>query len=208
MACRSQVCASFAYRSQRPTECWAVSFICCARFGLAYRTLANSVANALFGSCSRFRPPRRCSTGRLLVAALVRCAGGVRCSGLAALMGPGPFTATETPLEGCAGLARRTLSSRGARSNRRMIACISSDVGASINANPFDSCVSWFRMTLTESATRSSAASHCLMSSAVTHMGKLPKKTVKLIQLLCSLRGWKFFGGSTKGGNPIFLPAR
>jgi hypothetical protein len=32
-----------------------------------------------------------------------------------------------------------------------------------------------------------------LISSAVTHTGKLPKKTVKLIQLLDSLRGWNFF---------------
>ena len=130
---------------------------------------------------------RRGVRERLLVVPLVRC------SGLAALAGPGPFTAT--PFEGCAGLARRILSSSGARSNRRIIACISSVVGASINANPLDSCVSWFRMTLTESATRSSAASHCLMSSAVTHMGKLPKKTVKLIQLATFTPGWKFVSG-------------
>jgi len=39
-------------------------------------------------------------------------------------------------------------------------------------------------MTLTESATRSSAASHCLMSSAVTQMGRLPRNTVKLIQFV------------------------
>src|SRR5579863_1918506 len=71
-----------------------------------------------------------------------------------------------------------------------MIACISSCVGASTNAKPLDSCVSWLRMTLTESATRSSAASHCLISSAVTHIGRLPRKTVKLIQWFDLLRCW------------------
>src|SRR5205807_2592472 len=79
---------------------------------------------------------------------------------------------------------------------RRMIACISSGVGASTNAKPFDSWVSWLRITLTASATRSSAASHCLMSSAVTQVGRLPRNTVKLIQLiLCS--GWilRYFKG-------------
>src|ERR1700690_4453345 len=69
-----------------------------------------------------------------------------------------------------------------------MIACISSLVGASTNAKPFDSWVSWFRITLTASATKSSAASHCLMSSAVTHVGRLPRKTVKLIQFYFMLR--------------------
>jgi hypothetical protein len=91
-------------------------------------------------------------------------------------------------------LRRRILSSSGARSKRRMIDCISSAVGASTNAKPFDSCVSWFRMTLTESATRSSAASHCLMSSAATQIGKLPKKTVKLIQF-AALTPWIKIGG-------------
>jgi hypothetical protein len=37
------------------------------------------------------------------------------------------------------------------------------------------------------------------MSSAVTHMGKLPKKTVKLIQLLNSLRGWKYVAVQEEG---------
>ena len=92
------------------------------------------------------------------------------------------------PFGGCAGLARNNRSSRGARSNRRMIDCISSFVGASTNAKPLDSCVSWFRITLTASATRSSAASHCLISSAVTQVGRLPRNTVKLIQLILLLR--------------------
>ncbi len=50
-----------------------------------------------------------------------------------------------------------------------------------MNAKPFDSWVSGLRMTLTLSATRFSAASHDLMSSAVTQRGKFPRKTVKLI---------------------------
>src|ERR1035441_9124583 len=92
------------------------------------------------------------------------------------------------PFGGCAGLARNNRSSRGARSKRRMIDCISSFVGASTNAKPLDSCVSWLRITLTASATRSSAASHCLISSAVTQVGRLPRNTVKLIQLILLLR--------------------
>ncbi len=38
-------------------------------------------------------------------------------------------------------------------------------------------------MTLTSSATRFSDASHDLMSSLVTHAGRFPRKTVKLIYL-------------------------
>src|SRR5579864_8531656 len=99
--------------------------------------------------------------------------------------------------EGCAGLARKSRSSSGARSKRRMMDCISSAVGASIKANPFDSWVSWLRITLIESATRSSAVNHCLISSAVTQVGRFPKKTVKLIQSFCSLRlvGFRHFKG-------------
>src|SRR4051812_36431550 len=88
-----------------------------------------------------------------------------------------------------------------------MIACISSAVGASTNAKPFDSCVSWFRMTLTESATRSSAASHCLMSSAVTQVGRLPRKTVKLIQLILLLRRLDF-GTSKREDSDLIVAER
>ena len=62
-----------------------------------------------------------------------------------------------------------------------MILCISSPFGASMKAKPFDSCVSGFRMTLIESATRLSAWSQDLMSSAVTQVGRFPRKTVQLI---------------------------
>src|SRR5258708_535275 len=67
-----------------------------------------------------------------------------------------------------------------------MIEFISSVFGASINAKPLDSCVSGLRMTLIASATRLSAVSQPLMSSAVTQAGRLPKKTVKLIRWLSS----------------------
>ena len=59
-----------------------------------------------------------------------------------------------------------------------MIEFISSVLGASMNANPLDSCVSGLRITLIASATKFSAVSHPLISSAVTQVGKLPKKTV------------------------------
>ncbi len=151
---------------------------------------ASSVAKALLGSCSRSRRfglllplppllplPLPLPPGR----PLLRCSRpGAACCCVVGV--------ELLPLEGCAGLARSSLSSSGARSKRRIMACISSCVGASTNANPLDSCVSWFRMTLTESATRSSAASHCLISSAVTHIGRLPRKTVKLIQWFSLLR--------------------
>src|SRR5205085_11327088 len=106
-------------------------------------------------------------------------------------------------LEGCAGLALRSRSSSGARSKRRMMDCISSAVGASIKAKPLDSWVSWFRITLIESATRSSAVSHCLISSAVTQVGRLPKKTVKLIQFVAFTPWLEILVGSSTGGNPI-----
>ena len=70
-----------------------------------------------------------------------------------------------------------------------MIEFISSVFGASMKAKPFDSWVSGLRMTLIASATRFSALSQPLISSAVTQAGKLPKKTVKLIQRL-SLTSW------------------
>jgi len=66
----------------------------------------------------------------------------------------------------CAGLARSRRSSRGARSKRRIIAFISSAFGASINAKPLDSCVSGLRITLIASATKFSALSQPLISSA------------------------------------------
>ena len=91
--------------------------------------------------------------------------------------GPCPFG-----LGGCAGLARSKRSSKGARSKRRMIAFISSAFGASINAKPLDSCVSGLRITLIASATKFSAVSQPLISSAVTQAGKLPRNTVKLIR--------------------------
>src|ERR1700676_3363130 len=72
-------------------------------------------------------------------------------------------------------------SCSGARSKRRMIDCISSVFGVSMNANPFDSCVSGFRITFTSSYTRFSALSQDLISSLVTQTGKFPRKTVKLI---------------------------
>src|ERR1019366_5451457 len=148
--------------------------------GLNYRTFASSVANALRGDCSRFRPPRFLRSGRCSVRMALGAAGC--CDGGAAPRG------ASLPFGGCAGLARNNRSSKGARSKRRMIDCISSLVGASTNAKPLDSCVSWLRITLTPSATRSSAASHCLMSSAVTQVGRLPRNTVKLIQLIMLLR--------------------
>jgi hypothetical protein len=67
-----------------------------------------------------------------------------------------------------------------------MIECISSAFGDSINAKPFDSCVSGLRMTLIASATRFSALSQPLISSAVTQTGKLPRNTVKLIRRFSS----------------------
>ena len=143
-----------------------------------YSALASSAPKAVLGAASlprRGLRPLRCCTGRSIVAA-----------GLLSL-----------PLEGCAGLARNSRSSKGARSKRRMIACISSAVGASTNAKPLDSCVSWLRITLTESATRFSAVSHALISSAVTHVGRLPKKNSEIhsvIRLLRWLDLWHFKG--------------
>ena len=55
-----------------------------------------------------------------------------------------------------------------------------------MNAKPLDSCVSGLRITLIASATRFSAVSQPLISSAVTQTGKLPKNTVKLIRWLSS----------------------
>ncbi len=101
--------------------------------------------------------------------------------------GPCPFG-----LGGCAGLARSKRSSKGARSKRRMIAFISSAFGASINAKPLDSCVSGWRITLIASATKFSALSQPLISSAVTQAGKLPRNTVKLIGDCLQLRWWGF----------------
>lgn len=142
---------------------------------LRYRALASSVAKALFGWSFLGRFP------------LASRRGGVRSPFAAGVAGLPP---TGLPFVGWAGLARRRRSSSGARSNLLMIDCISSAVGASTNANPLDSCVSWLRITLMESATRSSAVSHCLMSSAVTQAGRLPRNTVKLIQWYRYSVGW------------------
>ena len=118
---------------------------------------------------------------------------------------PGPPMGRPLPVcpfgrAGCAGLARSKRSSSGARSNRRMMEFISSVLGASMNAKPLDSCVSGLRITLIASATRFSAVSHPLISSAVTQVGKLPKKTVKLIRgcLYLRKRGFCFRRSSRK----------
>ena len=167
---------------------------------------------ASFRRCFLPRRGGRCSTPGAAGAAarpdwLVRRAGaGVRrgaACGPACLDGPDrcrmtgadrsaagppdrPSAACPFGFGGWAGLARSRRSSSGARSKRRMIAFISSVFGASINANPLDSCVSGLRITLIASATRFSAASQPLMSSAVTQAGRLPRKTVKLIRRLSS----------------------
>ena len=64
-----------------------------------------------------------------------------------------------------------------------------------MNANPFDSCVSGFRITFTSSYTRFSALSQDLMSSLVTQTGKFPRNTVKLKLSLAPLSGicWNGF---------------
>jgi len=167
----------------------------------AYRAFASSSAKALCGprSLERFMPPfffaRRGRSNPPLpgppAPPLVPCAGPLGCPPLgcppAPAAGP-PACPPACPLDfgGCAGLARSSRSSRGALSNRRMIECISSALGASMNAKPLDSCVSGLRMTLIASATRFSAVSQPLMSSAVTQAGRLPRKTVKLIRWLSS----------------------
>lgn len=58
-----------------------------------------------------------------------------------------------------------------------------------MKANPFDSCVSGLRITLTASETRLSAVSHDFISSAVTQTGIFPRNTVKLILWVYLLRG-------------------
>lgn len=68
-----------------------------------------------------------------------------------------------------------------------------------MNANPLDSCVSGLRMTLMESATRFSAESQDLMSSAVTQAGRLPRKTVLLIRRCVPLRCGGIFEGISSG---------
>lgn len=69
-----------------------------------------------------------------------------------------------------------------------------------MKAKPLDSCVSGLRITLTLSATRPSADNHALMSSAVTHVGRFPRNTVKLILGGYSLRSRVFNGVGTQGG--------
>ena len=152
-----------------------------ARVG--YRTFASSSANTLLpaGEWRRALPDLRSladeEAGALKWGRLVRSPDGADLA-----------TAWPLPLGGCAGLARKSRSSRGARSNRRMMDPISSWFGASMKANPLDSCVSGLRITLTASATKLSAASHDLISSAVTQTGRFPRNTVKLIRYSYQLR--------------------
>ena len=152
----------------------------------AYRAFASSSAKALFGlplPALRMPPLFFARRGR---SPMGPCPAGPLEEGAGGPppMGRPPVGGALFGFGGCAGLARRRRSSRGARSNRRMIEFISSVFGASMNAKPFDSCVSGLRMTLIASATRFSAVSHPLISSAVTQTGRFPKKTVKLIRRL------------------------
>ena len=165
-----------------------------------YSAFANSSAKALF-DCGllllRFAaggPPATSRFGRGRLFRSTPGGGGPVIGPAAALTGTPAFA-----FGGCAGLARSMRSSRGARSNRRMIEFISSTLGASINANPLDSCVSGLRMTLIESATRFSAESQDLISSAVTQAGRLPRKTVLLIRWCVPLR----CGGIVRGEIPL-----
>ena len=113
-------------------------------------------------------------------------------------------TLSNFAFSGLGRVGAQQLRLREARgSKRRMIDCISSAVGASTNAKPLDSCVSWLRITLMESATRSSDVSHPLMSSAVTHVGKLPgEENSKTHSVTCVLR-WLDFGVQ-RGRIPIY----
>jgi hypothetical protein len=172
--------------------------------GRDYRAFASSSAKALWGPPDPLRFTalffvRRGRSKAVAVcggeaAKLDMLTGGFDAEGggpLAPDRPPGPCDGPwveEGPLDlgGCAGLARSRRSSRGARSNRRMMECISSAFGASINAKPFDSCVSGLRITLIASATRFSALSHPRISSAVTQTGKFPRNTVKLIRWFSS----------------------
>src|SRR5690349_23031547 len=87
-----------------------------------------------------------------------------------------------------------------------MMEFIYSAFGASINAKPLDSCVSGLRITLIASATRFSAVSHPLISSAVTQVGKLPRKTVKLIRDCLYLRERGFCPTEVVHEGTIMLP--
>ena len=153
----------------------------------------------------------RFATGAPVVAAGApsRVGRGRCCLGLSPIGGApagGPAALTGTPpldFGGCAGLARSIRSSNGARSNRRIIEFISSTFGASMKANPLDSWVSGLRMTLIESATRFSAESQDLMSSAVTQAGRLPRKTVLLIRWCLPLRCGGIFEGNSSGSNSM-----
>src|SRR5918911_659195 len=75
-----------------------------------------------------------------------------------------------------------------------------------MNAKPLDSCVSGLRITFTLSATRFSAVSHDLISSAVTHRGRFPRNTVKLIpSVIDSVGIWEELlrGHDPLGSTPI-----
>src|SRR5438477_11571565 len=75
-----------------------------------------------------------------------------------------------------------------------MMEFISSELGVSMNAKPFDSWVSGLRITLTSSYTRFSELSQDLISSLVTQTGRFPRNTVKLIYFWSNsvgdLRDW------------------
>jgi len=167
-----------------------------------YSALASSSANALPGPPlpGLRTPPRLPRRGRKSAPCPAGATGAEPvAAGPAEAAGP-PALRIGRPLfglGGCAGLARSSRSSRGARSKRRMMEFISSVLGASMKAKPFDSCVSGLRMTLIASATRFSALSQPLISSAVTQAGRLPKKTVKLIRWLSST---PLAGGLLQGG--------
>ena len=183
----------------------------CSQDWPPYRALASSSANALCGPpAARLAPAalrlprlggRWSATGAAATGGELWLETGAVTAGCCALggwyaglsgrcsgprSGRSPGRAAPFGLGGCAGFARSRRSSRGARSKRRIMEFISSVFGASMNANPLDSCVSGLRITLIASATRFSAVSQPLISSAVTQTGKLPKKTVKLIRRLSS----------------------
>src|SRR5438477_8428571 len=93
-----------------------------------------------------------------------------------------------------------------------MMEFISSELGVSMNAKPFDSWVSGLRITLTSSYTRFSELSQDLISSLVTQTGRFPRNTVKLIYFMVNsvgdlrdtLRGcdpWKHLYPITRGAS-------
>ena len=162
-----------------------------------YRTLASSVAKALRGVCSRSF--RRASCGRDVAG----CASGIgRCDGAAAAA--------------CCG-ARRVLPFRGLRRVGPQKPVFQGGAIEAANnrlhlvgGRRFDKseALGFLRFVVADHLNgvghKSSAASHCLMSSAVTQVGRLPRKTVKLIQLIIYSVGW-ICGTSREG---FRLPTR